>query len=241
MLWGKVTNAANTNFSSDGLFTNRLIDEIHCRISHTAPLQRMSLVQRRSREKQVESKLSKYQPAIFDPMCLIAHMWYSFCHSDMVSSSILNTPNKVQETQDSGDKLLDFLSAYNLCVAPAGVDYINDISLSTIPSFPPNTVCLLETLRSKEMSGGASGQTKVRGSRLGSGGTIGFGEVEEEKDAIKARVGDYLIPQILSIIVNIGPIHHTYCKSLKIQSSFRSTHWSYSMGVLQLLKWYVSY
>lgn len=78
---------------------------------------------------------------------------------------------------------MDFL--YYLCISPAGVDYINDISLSTF--FPPKTtVCLLETLRSKEMSGGALGQTKVRGSRLGS---IGFGEVEEEKDAIKARVG----------------------------------------------------
>lgn len=46
---------------------------------------------------------------------------------------------------------------------------------------------------------GALGQMRVKGSGLGFwffGGTTGFGEVEEEKDANKTRAGHYLIAHI---------------------------------------------
>lgn len=42
------------------------------------------------------------------------------------------------------------------------------------------------------------------------GGTIGFGEVEEEKVANKMIAGHYLIPQILLSFANIGPIDTIY-------------------------------
>lgn len=61
---------------------------------------------------------------------------------------------------------------------------------------------------------GALGQMRLKGSWLGSwffGGTIGFREVEEEKDANKMRAEHYLIPQIILIVVTID----TYL-SLKI-------------------------
>lgn len=42
------------------------------------------------------------------------------------------------------------------------------------------------------------------------GGTTGFREVEEEKDANKLRAGHCLIPQMILIIVNIGPVDTIY-------------------------------
>lgn len=60
---------------------------------------------------------------------------------------------------------------------------------------------------------GALDQTRVKRSWLKScffGGTIGFGEVEEEKVANKMRAGHYLIPQIHLNFVNIGSVDTIY-------------------------------